>query len=110
MTFLYLSSNQMGSGDKELGQKLLIKFLEQLADSDVKIDVVGCVNSAVFLSTTGSVVIESLKKLQQRGTKIASCGTCLDHYNLKKDLLIGEIGTMDQTVQIMNQADKVIRP
>jgi len=110
MTFLYLCSDQLGVGESELGRKLLEMFLDKLAHSDVKIDLVGCVNSGIALSTEGSRVIESLRLLEKRGARIATCGTCLDHYNLRDKLLIGQVGTMDQTVQVMAHADTIIRP
>ena len=100
----------MGSGDSVLGKKLLKSFLSEMAKSDVQIDVIGFVNSAVSLTTEGSEVIESLKAIEEKGAQIASCGTCLDHLNLRDKLLIGQVGTMDMTVSIMANADKVIRP
>ena len=52
MTFLYLKSNQMGNGtDAALGEKLLTLFLEKLAAQEAPIDLIGCVNSAVYLTT-----------------------------------------------------------
>lgn len=110
MTFLYLNSDKMGEGDPTLGRKLLVVFLKKLADSDTKIDVVGCVNSGVYLTTEGSKVIDSIRKLEAKGAKIATCGTCLEHFNLEDKLLIGEVGTMDGTVEIMSIADRIIRP
>lgn len=110
MTFLYLNSDQMGQGEPELGKKLMAAFLRELAKSDTVIDVVGCVNSGIHLTTEGSDVIPSLKALADKGARIATCGTCLEYYNKEDDLLIGEIGRMDQTVVIMSQADRVIRP
>ncbi len=110
MTFLYLNSDQMGNGDRTLGKKLLKSFLSEMTKSDTSIDVIGFVNSAVTLTTEGSEVLESLKVLEEKGAKIASCGTCLDHFNVRDKLLIGEVGTMDMTVAVMATADKVIRP
>lgn len=110
MTFLYLNSDKMGEGDPQLGRKLLTIFLNKLADSDTKIDVVGGVNSGVYLTTEGSKVIDSMRKLEAKGAKIATCGTCLEHFNLEDKLLIGEVGTMDGTVEIMSIADRIIRP
>ncbi len=110
MTFLYLSSDRMGQGDEALGQKLMKVFLEKLAASETPIDVVGCVNGGVRLTTEGSEVIEYLKALQARGARVASCGTCLDHFGLKDKLLIGEVGSMETAVQVMAMADKVIKP
>ncbi len=111
MTFLYLSSDCLGGGtDEVLGKKLLLLFLEKLAGSDVRVDLIGCVNGAVKLTTGEGVGLESLKALQGRGSRIASCGTCLDHLGLRDSLKIGEVGSMDMTVQAMAIADRVIRP
>ena len=110
MTFLYLNSDQMGSGEPALGRKLMGIFLRKLVESGTPIDVVGCVNSAVLLTTEGSEVLEPLRALQERGTRIASCCTCLDHMGLTDKLMVGEIGTMEQSVQVMAMAERVIRP
>lgn len=110
MTFLYLASDKMGEGDPELGRKLMKSFLAELAKSDQHIDVVGCANSGIMLTTEGSEVIDSLKKLEERGVQIATCGTCLDHMKRRDKLLIGGVGTMDMTVQVMTTATKIIRP
>jgi len=110
MTFLYLNSSQMGVGDLVLGKKLLKSFLTELVKSNLKVDVIGCVNSAIELTTEGSEVLDILRQLESKGARIASCGTCLDHYGKRGQLRIGEVGMMDMTVAIMATADKVIRP
>jgi selenium metabolism protein YedF len=110
MTLLYLNSDQMGGGDSDLGRKLLKLFLEKLAASATPIDLIGCVNSGVRLTTEGSEVIAHLELLKARGARIATCGTCLEHLGLEDKLLIGEVGTMEQSVQAMAMADKVIHP
>lgn len=111
MTFLYLNSIGMGNGPNErLSKKLLEIFLEKIAGSDKRIDMVGCVNGGVLLTTTEGSALESLKKLQDRGAIIASCGTCLDHLGLKDKLKIGKVGSMADTIEIMTTADKIINP
>lgn len=110
MTFLYLCADTMGSGDPELGRKLLRKFLAELADSDARVDLVGCVNDGVRLTTSEGEALESLRKLEKRGARIASCGTCLDHLALRDALRIGEVGDMKGTVRVMASAERVIRP
>lgn len=110
MTFLYLNSDKMGDGPEELGKKLLKSFLKELLESGTHVDLIGCVNSGVKLTTEGSEVIDILRQFEQKGTKIATCGTCLDYHGLREKLLIGEVGSMKMTVEIMTKADKVIRP
>lgn len=110
MTFVYLNSVQMGSGDPELGRRLLAIFLQELAASDTRVDVLGCVNEAVYLTTEGSQVLASLRALEAKGTRIASCGTCLDHLRRRELLRIGEVGTMARTVELFASAERVIAP
>jgi hypothetical protein len=111
MTLLYLNSDKLGNGpDEQLSKQLLLIFLEKLVLSEVKIDLIGCVNSAVFLTTKEGKGLELLKKMEEKGSRIASCKTCLDHFNLMDSLKIGETGTMDMTVMILDSADKVINP
>jgi selenium metabolism protein YedF len=110
VTFLYLSSDRIGSGDDVLGRKLLRIFLEKLAASDVRIDFVGCLNNGVRLTTEGSEVLESLRALEAKGAQIATCGTCLEHHGIKDRLAIGVVGGMPQTVEMFATADRVIAP
>ena len=111
MTFLYLNSDRMGSGpDEELGRRLLVLFLRKLAESGVPIDAVGCTNGGVLLSTREGPALAILKTLKSRGARIASCSTCLDHLGLRDSLMVGEVGSMDATVQILTTADRVISP
>jgi len=110
MTFLYLNSDKIGSGDEALGKILMESFLEKLIKSGIQINAIGCVNSGINLTTSGSHVIDILKNFKKKGAGIASCGTCLDFYDKRDKLAIGKIGTMEQTVQLMLSADKVIQP
>jgi hypothetical protein len=100
----------MGSGDDALGRKLLRIYLEKLAASEVRVDFVGCLNGGVFLTTEGSQVLDSLRVLETKGARIATCGTCLEHHGLADKLAIGVVGGMPQTVEMFATADRVIAP
>ena len=110
MNFLYLNSNTMGSGDRDLGKKLLVSFLTNLAESGTPVHVIGCVNDGVKLTTREGPALDALKKLEASGARIATCGTCLDYHGLRNDLRIGEVGSMKQTIEIMTAADRMINP
>lgn len=110
MTLLYLNSDEMGRGDAALGRKLLLVFLRELAASGVPVDVVGCVNGGAVLTQEGSEALPSLRELEKRGARIATCGTCLDHLGIRDTLALGEVGNMAGTVAVMGSADRVIRP
>ncbi len=111
MTFLYLNSDRMGSGpDDELGRRLLVLFLRKLTESGAAVDMVGCANGAVLLTTQEGPALGILKSLKARGARIASCSTCLEHLGLRDSLLVGEAGNMDDMVQLVATADRVISP
>lgn len=110
MTLLYLNADTMGRGDEALGRKLLVAFLKELAASEHKVDLIGCVNGAVRLTTEEGPALEALQALAAGGARIASCGTCLDHFDLRENLRIGEVGKMSDTVALMATAERVIRP
>jgi hypothetical protein len=110
MTFLYLNSDRIGTGDLELGRRLLLLFLEKLVASEVDVDFVACLNEAIGLTTEEGPALESLRTLAQRGAVVTTCGTCLDHYRRKERLLVGVVGGMQQTAEAFASAERVIAP
>jgi selenium metabolism protein YedF len=110
MTLLYLNSDCLGQGNTDLGRELMFIFLNELANSNIKIDLIGCINSGINLTTTGSEVLDILKELEKKGAKISSCATCLDYYGKRGELQIGEVGSMKKTIQALEEADKIIKP
>ena len=51
-------------------------------------------NSGVRLAIKGSGSLANLKKLEDRGVEILSCGTCLEFYKLTDTLAVGGITNM----------------
>ena len=62
------------------------------------------------LTCEGSDSIEDLKKLEEAGVQILTCGTCLKHYGLMEKLMVGKVTDMYTIAERMTGADKVIRP
>ena len=62
----------------------------------------------VKLTIEGSEVLPNLKELEDSGTTILVCGTCLDHFNLLEKKQVGETTNMLDIVTAMQLADKVI--
>lgn len=110
MTFPTLNSGRVGQGDDGLGRRLLASFLATRARSDVRIDFVACVEGGVSPTTAGNPGLDSLRDLEARGARIASCGTCLDHLGLRERLAIGAVGGMQRVVEFFAAADRVIGP
>ena len=52
----------------------------------------------------------NLKKMEEEGVEILTCGTCLKHYGLMEKLMVGKVTDMYTIAERMTGADKVIRP
>lgn len=106
---IVVASDELGNGDKDLGKTLMKSYIYALSESSKKPTELIFLNSGVNLTVENSVVLESLKELEKSGTKIYSCGACLDFYGLKDSLGIGEITNMYSIIEMMNNGDKVIK-
>ena len=107
---LTVKSAGIGDGEPDLGDKLMRAFLAMLLESGRVPARCIFMSSGVFLTTTGSSVLDLLEQLERAGSKILSCGTCLDYYGRKDQLAIGEATTMRDTVDAMLSFEKILTP
>ena len=105
-----LSSNTMGNGDEQLGKKLMKAFIFALTSQDETPEKVICYNSGAYLTTEDPDTIKDLKSLEEAGTTVMTCGTCLDFYGLKEKLQVGIVSNMYDIVEAQMSASLVIRP
>lgn len=109
-TVAFVTSDVMGGGSDELGRLLLKNFLFTLTELERVPDVLLFVNAGVKLPVQGSEVLEALEKLACMGTDIASCGLCLDYYELKDRLAVGRVTNMLDIAETLQNAGRTIRP
>lgn len=102
------SSKTMGKGSEELGEILVKSFIYTLTESTPYPSTMIFYNGGVYLTCEGSPVLEDLKKLEKEGVEIISCGTCLDYYNLKDKLQVGEVSNMYTIYDKMRNAANII--
>ena len=103
-----ISSRNMGKGDDELGQKLMVNFIKTLKEMGSDLWRIVMVNDGVKFAVKGSVILDELAALQSSGVSILVCGACLTHFNLLEDKKVGETTNMLDVVTSMQLADKVI--
>ena len=103
-----ITSDRLGQGTEELGKVLMKSYTYALAETTPLPKAVLFLNSGVKLTVEGSEVLENIKKLEESGVEIISCGTCLDFYQLKEKLQLGIVGNMYSIIEKMNSAGKVI--
>ena len=102
------TKDKMGHGNDELGRILIKGYIYTLTELDEKPKTLLFLNSGVLLTTGDAETISDLKKLEDLGVKIFSCGTCLDYYHVKDDLKVGEIVNMYVIANELNDAENTI--
>ncbi|HTY21770.1 MAG TPA: sulfurtransferase-like selenium metabolism protein YedF [Desulfomonilaceae bacterium] len=107
---VYIGNNCMGRGDDELGTKLMRGFLRTWIDSTPLPWRMVFINSGVKLTTIDEEAVEALSLLEEKGVDVLSCGTCLEHFNLKDKLRAGKVTNMFEIIESLNSATKVISP
>ena len=105
---VFIGSDIIGDGDRELGANLMRMFFYTLAQGEDKPGAVLFMNAGVKLPTQDEQVVGHLKELAQAGVEILVCGTCLNFYGLTQQLQVGTVSNMYDIVTRMQKAGKVI--
>jgi selenium metabolism protein YedF len=107
-TMVVVTAEGLGRGDEDLGRRLMIKFVGQLATLGDKPHVVAFYNAGVRLLVRGSPVLDALQSLDRDGVELIACGTCVEHFAIREHLAIGRVSDMREIVASMQASDKVI--
>ena len=102
-----LDKDYMGEGEERLGKVLLKSYLTTLRDISFKPEAILMYNSAVKI-TMDEELIPILKDLEDSGTDLLLCGTCIKYYEIEPT--IGKPSNMFSITGIQMNADKVLRP
>jgi len=100
----------MGNGDPELGKVLMDTFVDNLKLQEQLPSHVVLYNGGVKLAMKSSPVCSSLAELEELGTRIMLCGTCIDHYGIQFDIGVGMISNMVVITETLAAAGHVVSP
>lgn len=101
-------TNILGNGSEQLGKNLMKAFIYTLTETKPYPSFLIFLNSGVKLTTEGSDSIDDLQKLSHAGVKIVSCGTCLDFFEIKTKLQVGQITNMYDIVETITNSDNTV--
>lgn len=96
-------SDQLGQGDKALGEGVLETFFTLLKQKEQKPKSIFCMNRGVFTLTDQSLVSVHLKELENQGVSVLACKTCADYYEVSDKLTAGKISGMDKFIELSSQ-------
>ena len=109
-TVVVVGADHMGEGEGELGKNLLKAFLYALSQQETLPRTILFYNGGAFLTCQGSLSLEDLKSMAERGVEILTCGTCLNFYGLTDKLAVGGVTNMYDIVEKQMTADLIVRP
>lgn len=104
-TIVVCNQDQMGHGDRALGQKILGTFLKK-SIALPGFSAIVFWNSGVKLVAADSPVLAELKLLEERGIDLVPCGTCLTHFQVTP--AVGRVSDMDSILTEIGRAAKVV--
>lgn len=108
---VFVNHDCVGDGDPKLGRNLLKMALYTLSESDDVPASLLFMNAGVKLiagSECEQQAVDNVKTLEEKGTEVLVCGTCLNFYGIENDLKVGEMSNMYDIVSRMQEASKVI--
>jgi selenium metabolism protein YedF len=103
-----IMSDRMGTGDDELGRKLMINYIKTLNEMGPSLWQLIFVNGGVRLTCKDSPVLEEIKAYEKAGTTVLSCGTCMEFLGLTANKGVGGLTNMLDIVLATENADKVV--
>lgn len=104
---ILVSSDQLGKGDKELGEGVLETFFTLLKQREDLPAAVFFMNRGIFTLTDESFVSVHLKEMEEKGVDILACKTCVDHYEVESKLAAGKISGMAHFIELAAQYEVI---
>lgn len=106
---ILIMSDKLGTGDSEIGRKLMKEYFEALNECNKLPREVMLINEGVKLLKEDSEVLEEIKLLYKKGVIILINDTSLESYGLGNNIEFGEITNMYYMVATMNKSKNLIK-
>lgn len=105
-----ISNNHMGQGPEDLTALLIQGFVNTIKEVSPHPKAIVFYTSGVFLTLEDSPVLLALKELEGMGVKILVCGTCLNFFEVKEKLAVGQVSNMYTILETLSHASHVVTP
>jgi sulfur relay (sulfurtransferase) complex TusBCD TusD component (DsrE family) len=107
-TVYVVSRNGLVQAPEDLQRILAVNFFGLSVDSELSPATILFYADGVKLACEGSAVVESLRALEKKGTRLILCRTCLDYFGLMDKVAVGSVGKMTDIVAALEAATKVV--
>lgn len=106
---VYLFDSDFIGTNRELGKVLVNGFLNAITSLPKRKSTIIVISNGVRLVTSGSYVLDTLKKFEQTGFTILICGTCLDFFKIREKVEVGTISNALEIMEALTNAAKVVK-
>lgn len=104
-----ITTDKLGEGNDKLGKNLMVSYFDALSEGETIPTKVIFLNGGVRLVCQNSDILDGMNLLKDKGVKIYVSEASLRSYGLEEKLAIGTVIDMGLIVEIMNNADEVIK-
>jgi tRNA 2-thiouridine synthesizing protein A len=106
---VYLFDAEFIGSNRELGKVLVNGFLNAIPSLPKRKSTVILISNGVKLATSGSYVLDTLKKFEEMGFSILICGTCLDFFKIREKVEAGTVSNALEIMEVLTTAAKVVK-
>lgn len=103
-----VGQDTLGGDVREIGEKLMTAYFNVSAEYPKAASTIFFLNTGINLVLEGAATLDALKQIEQKGTEIIVCGTCLDFFGKREQLGVGRIGTMHDLLALHHGKSEVI--
>ncbi|MEG1501192.1 MAG: hypothetical protein RR396_04480, partial [Clostridiales bacterium] len=106
---LLISKTSWGESHGKLGPLLLESFFQSLVSLEIPPAAIFFFNEGVLLGTDrSSVIFQSLLRLERQGIELGFCGASLDYFQLKRELYIGKMISVNTIAERISRCSRVV--
>lgn len=108
-TAIMFLSDKLGSGDEQLGERLMRNFIPSLAEFGTNLWRIVLINSGVKLGANNSPVLQYLQEYEKNGAGVLICKECAYHYGFGRSTSVGTLSDLPDILTSLQMADRVLR-
>jgi selenium metabolism protein YedF len=105
---IVIHSDIMGRGNDELGRKIMGSFFRKLTLQEDCSEAIIFYNTGVALLAEGSPILADLKILEEKGSDLVACGTCVNFFGLQDKIMAGRVSDMQEIATLLIKSEKII--
>ncbi len=106
---VFATSDVLGRGADELGERLMGAFFHTIAEAGPRPDTLVFMNAGVKLVVEGARTVDDLRTLAGQGVDVLACGACLSYCGLTDRVAVGRVSNMYEIAKLLLEAGKVVK-